>query len=109
MAGNMIEFQIDESTMTAVQTKLKNMKAKTPNAMRNAINQTATATNRKIKKGRSEGYTIKAGSFNKQITVQRANRAYMDATIKAKGRTRTIKAFKTKSSTHGSKTDMTKS
>lgn len=109
MAGNMIEFQIDEATMTAVQTKLKNMKAKTPNAMRNAINQTATATNRKIKKGRSEGYTIKAGSFNKQITVQRANRAYMDATIKAKGRTRTIKEFKTKMSTHGAKTDITKS
>ena len=56
MAGNMIEFQIDEATMTAVQAKLKSMKAKTPNAMRNAINQTATATNRKIKKGRSEGY-----------------------------------------------------
>ena len=109
MAGTMIEFQIDEATMTAVQTKLKNMKAKTPNAMRNAINQTATATNRKIKKGRSEGYTIKAGSFNKQITVQRANRAYMDATIKAKGRTRTIKEFKTKMSTHGAKTDITKS
>ena len=35
MAGNMIEFQIDEATMTAVQTKLKNMKAKTPNAKRN--------------------------------------------------------------------------
>ena len=109
MAGNMIEFQIDEATMTAVQTKLKNMKAKTPNAMRNAINQTATATNRKIKKGRSEGYTIKAGEFNKQVTVQRANRAYMDATIKARGKTRTIKEFKTKMSTHGAKTDITKS
>lgn len=109
MADNMIEFQIDEATMTAVQTKLKNMKAKTPNAMRNAINQTATATNRKIKKGRSVGYTIKAGEFNKQVTIQRANRAHMDATIKAKGRTRTIKEFKTKMSTHGAKTDITKS
>ena len=107
MAGNMIEFQIDEATMTAVQAKLKSMKAKTPNAMRNAINQTATATNRKIKKGRSEGYTIKAG--DKQVTVQRANRAHMDATIKAKGRTRTIKEFKTKMSSHGAKTDITKS
>lgn len=33
----------------------------------------------------------------------------MDATIKAKGRTRTIKEFKTKMSTHGAKTDITKS
>ncbi len=109
MAGNVIEFQLDEATMKAVQIKLKNMKAKAPNAMRNAINQTATAANRKIKKGRSQGYTIKAGEFNKQITIQRANRSHMDATIKAKGRTRTIKEFKTKMSAHGAKTDIVKS
>ena len=109
MASHMVEFQIDEAMMAAVQAKLKNMKAKAPNAMRNAINQTLTATNRKIKKGRSEGYTIKAGEFNKQVTVQRANRAYMNATIKAKGRVRTIKKFKVKMTSHGAKVDITKS
>lgn len=108
MSKEIMQIEIDQAMLTAIEIKLKNLRKQTPRVLRNSINRTATETLRKIKKGRSAGYTIKAGEFNKEIKVQRASASHLDATIKAKGPVRTIKNFKTKDTKAGIKTDITK-
>ena len=92
MSGFYIE--VDKDDLKYVQKKFREAPQKAKRVLRNAINQTATQTNRKLKKGRSAGYTISAGAFNSEIQIQRANLGHLDATIKSHGRPRTIQQFK---------------
>lgn len=92
MSGFYIE--VDKDDLKYVQKKIREAPQKAKRVLRNAINQTATQTNRKLKKGRSAGYTISAGAFNSEIQIQRANLGHLDATIKSHGRPRTIQQFK---------------
>lgn len=87
-------IEIDKADLKYIQKKFDDAPQNAKRVLRNSINQTATLALRKIKQGRSAGYTIKAGSFNSEIQVQRANFDHLDATIKSQGRTRTIKEFK---------------
>lgn len=104
-----VRIEVDQDDLNRVLSKLKNLE-KAPNHLKNAINRAATQTLRTIKKGRSQGYTLKAGRFNKDIQpIQRANAAHLDATIKAKGRPPTlIGNFKTSMPKAGGKADVLK-
>lgn len=107
MSGFYIE--VDKRDMKRVQKVLEDAPKKVPRVLRNAINQTATLALRKIKQGRTAGYTIKAGTFNKEIETQRANAGHLDATIKSQGRPRTVQQFKISKPKSGVKADITKS
>lgn len=107
MSGFYIE--VDKQDMKRVQKAFDDAPQKAKRVLRNAINQTATVALRKIKQGRSAGYTIKAGTFNSEIQTQRANEGHLDATIKSQGRPRTIQQFKTSKLKSGVKADITKS
>ena len=61
MSGFYIE--VDKDDLKYVQKKFREAPQKAKRVLRNAINQTATQTNRKLKKGRSAGYTISAGAL----------------------------------------------
>ncbi len=102
-------IEVDKNDLKYVQKKFRDAPKNAARVLRNAINQTATVANRKIKSGRSAGYTIKAGAFNSEIKIQRANLGHLDATIKSQGRPRTIQQFKTSKPKSGVKADITKS
>lgn len=107
MSGVYIE--VDQGDLKRVMKKLKDLE-KAPNHLKNAINRTATQALKMIKAGRGQGYTIKAGRFNKDIKVQRANAAHLDATIKSHGKPPTLSvSFKTSYPKAGGKADITKS
>lgn len=108
MSRSGIYIEVDQADLKRVTSKLKDME-KAPRYLRNAINRTATEAVRKIKAGRGQGYTIKAGRFNQDIKTQRASAAHLDATIKASGRPPTLKnSFKTSVPKKGAKADITK-
>ncbi len=106
---NTFYIEVNKKDIAYVNRKLADAPGKAARVLRNAINQTATVANRKIKNGRSAGYTIKAGAFNSEIQIQRANLGHLDATIKSQGRPRTIQQFKISRPKSGVKADITKS
>lgn len=106
----MIEFEVDKEDVRRLQWALRKLQKKVPMALKNAINKTAAQVNRKIRAGRSAGYTVKAGKFNAGIKTQRANVGHLDATITASGRPLTLsQSFKTSASKRaGGKADVVK-
>ena len=101
-------IEVNKADVAYVQKKLIGAEKKVPRVLRSAINQTATLTLRKIKAGRTAGYTMSASKFNKEIQTQRANLGHLDATIKSQGRPRTVKEFKHSKPQAGVKLDITK-
>ena len=106
---NTFYIEVNKKDIAYINRKLATRYLRVLRVLRNAINQTATIANRKIKSGRSAGYTIKAGAFNSEIQIQRANLGHLDATIKSQGRPRTIQQFKVSRPKSGVKADITKS
>ena len=108
MSNSGIYIEVDQADLKRVTKKLKDME-KAPRHLRNAINRTVTEAMRRIKAGRTQGYTIKSGRFNQDIKTQRATASHLDATIKASGRPPTLKNnFKTSAPKKGAKADVTK-
>lgn len=101
-------IEVNKADVAYVKKKLSGAEKKVPRVLRSAINQTATLTLRKIKVGRTAGYTMSASKFNKEIQTQRANLGHLDATIKSQGRPRTVKEFKHSKPKAGVKLDITK-
>ena len=106
MSGYRIEA--DQGDIRKVLANLDKIE-KAPSKLKNAINRTATQANKMLRAGRTQGYTIKAGRFNSEIKVQRANLSHLDATIIAAGRPPLIREFKTSVPKAGAKADITKS
>lgn len=101
-------IQIDKADMDKVMSKLRSAKKDTPKHLRNAINRTVSQAVKRIKSGRGNSYTIKAGRFSKAITVQRATVSHLDAMIKSQDRPPTIINFKHSMPKSGGKADITK-
>ena len=87
-----IYAEADQEDIRRVMAHLDDLK-KSPRHLKNAINRTTTQAMKMIRAGRSQGYTIKAGRFNSDITVHRANYSHLNAIIKAAGRPPTIQNF----------------
>ena len=104
-----MHIEVNKGDLKRITGKLKDLE-NAPKHLRNAINRTATQAMKLIRAGRSKGYTIKPGRFNKDIKVVRANAAHLDAVIHAKGRPPTLSgSFKTTFPKAGGKADVTKS
>jgi len=102
-----IYVEVDQADLRRVTSKLEDME-KAPRHLRNAINRTATQAMKMIKAGRAQGYTIKAGRFNKSIKKHPATPSTLTATIVAGGRSPLIKEFKTSYPKAGGKADILK-
>lgn len=89
-----IYIEVDKNDLRYIQRKFRETPKNAKRVLRSAINQTATAAMKKIRKGGAAGYTIDRGAFKSQINVQRANLSHLDATIKSQGRPRTLQRFK---------------
>ena len=92
MSANGIYVEVDQNDVKKVMSKLKNLD-KAASRLKNAINRTATYAKKELVVSGKTTYTIK-GRMGKDITIQRANAAHLDATVKSEGRPPTIKNFK---------------
>ena len=80
---NGVLIEVNKEDIKKVKKALGRMQKDTPRHLKNAINRTATQTNKMIDKGRGAGYVIEKGTFKGHINIQRATNAHLDATIKA--------------------------
>ena len=76
----MIEFEFDQRTVQQVEKKLGDMKSKTPKVIKDALNRTAKQARTDLRRKAQETYTVKAGKFNRGMTIQNATGAPMPIT-----------------------------
>ena len=91
----MIEFEFDQKTVQQVEKKLGDMKSKTPQVMKDALNKTAKQARTDLRRKAQETYTVKAGKFNKAMTIKNATTGNLTAIIKTTGQPLPISNFKT--------------
>ena len=76
----MFEFEFDQRTVQLVEKKLGDMKSKTPKVIKDALNRTAKQARTDLRRKAQETYTVKAGKFNRGMTIQNATGAPMPIT-----------------------------
>lgn len=81
----MIEFEFDQKTVQQVEKKLGDMKKKTPQVMKDALNKTAKQARTDLRRKAQETYTVKAGKFNKAMTIKNATAGNLTAIIETSG------------------------
>ena len=101
-------YEVDKADLALIESKLKGVSTKSPSALRNAINRTATKGKKMITSGIKESYTMKGRAYGKEITIERATTGHLDATIKSQGKPRTLKEYKYTAPKKGVKADIIK-
>lgn len=91
----MIEFEFDQRTVQQVEKKLGDMKSKTPKVIKDALNRTAKQARTDLRRKAQETYTVKAGKFNKDMTIQNATTGNLTAIIKSTGTPMPITSYRT--------------
>lgn len=104
-----ITYEVDKADLKRVKKKLKNVRQKTPATLKNAINRTATKVKKTLVQQAQTSYTLKKKGYGKDIKIQRASVAHLDATIKASGMPRTLASYKYSAPKSGAKADIVKS
>ena len=92
-------FRIDTSSVAAVQSGLGELRAKTPQVLKNAVNATAKKMRLRMVEQAQKSYTVKKARFNKAATIKNATVRSLTATITAKGEPMELKDFKTSPAT----------
>lgn len=105
---NGIYVEVDRADLNLVMKKLGDM-SQAPRHLKNAINRTATKAKKTLASSAQNAYTIKGAKFNSDIKIQRATTTFLDATLKASGRPRTVMSFKHSMPKSGGRVDITKS
>lgn len=77
----MIQFEIDEGMLQAVELKLKNMRNQAPNVLKMAVNDTARKTKTLISKEVRKEYIIKASDVNQASKQKFATKTKPIATL----------------------------
>lgn len=91
----MIEFEFDQRTVQQVEKKLGDMKSKTPKVIKDALNRTAKQARTDLRRKAQETYTVKAGKFNRGMTIQNATTGNLTAIIKSTGAPMPITSYRT--------------
>ncbi len=106
----MIRYEIDREDLRHVQKALKGIEQGSETAIMKAVNSTAKKARKKLLEGVKKSYTVKAGGFNSRMRIRNDTRSRLYAEINSKGRTLTLKRFKTSTrKDSGTKADVTKS
>ena len=85
LQSGMIEFEVDQTQLQRIELKLKDMKAKAPQALKNAVNATARDAKKDLAKKAQETYAVKQGRFTKAMKTQNATESSLTATINVTG------------------------
>lgn len=89
----MITYRVDSNDLKRVTRALTKLKNSTPSNLRNAINRAATRVRREIIGEAKAGYTLK-GLKLASVDLFRATPSLLVATLKAQGRPRQLKEYK---------------
>lgn len=90
----MIEITYDQNMLAAVERKLGNMKAKAPDVLKRALNETAKQARKDLATEAQKTYVVKSGRFNKAMKIKNATAGNLEATINATGKVMGLKDFK---------------
>ena len=89
LQSGMIEFEVDQTQLQRIELKLKDMKAKAPQALKNAVNADKA----------KETYAVKSPRFKKAIAQKNATASNPTATLKITGAVNELADFKYKDNT----------
>lgn len=91
-----ITFEFDANQLQKIERKLKNMKSKAPQVLKNAVNATAKDAKKDLAKKAKETYAVKSPKFQKAIAMKNATAAKPTATLKITGEAMALSDFKYK-------------
>ena len=63
LQSGMIEFEVDQTQLQRIELKLKDMKAKAPQALKNAVNATARDAKKDLADKAKETYAVKSPRY----------------------------------------------
>lgn len=93
----MINVEINgDTSLYYIEQKLRSLKKKAPNILVRALNDTAKDARKELQLKAKEAYTVKAGKFNKSMSIKKANKGKLTATIEAEGKPLPMSSFSTK-------------
>ena len=96
LQSGMIEFEVDQTQLQRIELKLKDMKAKAPQALKNAVNATARDAKKDLADKAKETYAVKSPRFKKAIAQKNATASNPTATLKITGAVNELADFKYK-------------
>ena len=99
LQSGMIEFEVDQTQLQRIELKLKDMKAKAPQALKNAVNATARDAKKDLADKAKETYAVKSPRFKKAIAQKNATASNPTATLKITGAVNELADFKYKDNT----------
>lgn len=97
LQSGLIEFEVDSTQLQRIELKLKDMKSKAPQALKNAVNATARDAKKDLANKAKETYAVKSPRFQKAINMKNATAAKPTATLKITGAVNELADFKFKS------------
>lgn len=105
----MITYEFDPVSVQKVEKKLGDLKAKAPQALKNAINMTARKARTDLKNATKKQYTAKVGDISRGMRLTSASVGNLQATIYIKGSPLHITHFKATTPKRGAKAQIVKS
>ena len=81
----MISFEVEKDAIAKISKNLSEVYMKSPQALKNAVNQTARQARKLLADKAKDAYTVKTGRFNKAMTIKNATTRNPTAIIIAKG------------------------
>lgn len=90
----MITFEVEKGAIAKISNNLSEVWIKSPQALKNAVNQTARQARKLLADKAKTAYTVKAGRFNKAMTIKNATMRNPTAIIIAKGSPMELKDFR---------------
>ena len=101
LQSGMIEFEVDQTQLQRIELKLKDMKAKAPQALKNAVNATARDAKKDLADKAKETYAVKSPRFKKAIAQKNATASNPTAILKITGQANALSDFKYKANGGG--------
>lgn len=90
----MISFEVEKDAIAKISKNLSEVYMKSPQALKNAVNQTARQARKLLADKAKDAYTVKTGRFNKAMTIKNATTRNPTAIIIAKGSPMELKDFR---------------
>jgi hypothetical protein len=90
----MITFEVEKGAIEKISKNLSEVWMKSPQALKNAVNQTARQARKLLADKAKDAYTVKTGRFNKAMTIKNATTRNPTAIIIAKGSPMELKDFR---------------
>ena len=91
---NRFSIEVDKEDLKKAKAAFRNLEAKAPQKLKNAINRTLTQAKNMVLDGEKEAYTMKPSRFKRDIQTIRAKPGNLSAWIKSKGRPPSVQSYK---------------